>query len=267
MGGMTTQPMEGQGAPQDMSQQAQQANAQQAYPMQQGQGQPQGKNQVGFNAVASETAPQNMSQQQGYGQPMGMGQQLANLMQQSYGQQGGAGKGSVNPGAQGNYSPPPGAPPGMMSREDHLREGMAEFNKQQGMPGGTVPYNKSGLPEGISQFLQQNSPAMGAVQQFNPQSLMLNQSGGQGNIPIQAGARAPVAFGAPNPMGAPMLAEKVQAPPPPPPPENNYNDYMNNGRYGGGYGGGYDFKDGGSVPSQDARSVIQNALRLLSNRN
>jgi len=89
---------------------------------------------------------------------------------------------------------------------------------------------------------------------------MLNQSGGQGNIPIQAGARAPVAFGAPNPSGAPMLAEQVKAPPKPPTPPPQQIDYAS-------LMSGLGFKNGGATNSQDSHTVIQNALRLLSNRN
>jgi len=228
MGGSTTQPM-GAGASspmggaqapmgQDASAQNQQAGAQQAfnqlqsaYPMQQGQG-----------------TPQDMSQFAGNG---------------------GAGKGSVNSGAPGNYPPPPGygpgegAMPGMMKQD--APQNMSQFaGNGMGMMGQQAPQN-------IPQFLQQNYPAMGAFPQLG------DQAGAQGNIPIQAGARAPVAFGAPNPMGAPMLSELVKAPPPPPAPEldyNNYNDYS--------YA-----KSGGAIHPQDSHTVIQNALRLLSNRN
>jgi len=274
MGGSTTQPM-GAGASspmggaqapmgQDASAQNQQAGAQQAfnqlqsaYPMQQGQG-----------------TPQDMSQFAGNG---------------------GAGKGSVNSGAPGNYPPPPGYGPGqggmpgmLMGQQgypgmdskaisadpagfaQHLQGAQRQEVQypgstflSQGQSGQGAPQNMSQFagngmgmmgqqaPQNIPQFLQQNYPAMGAFPQLG------DQAGAQGNIPIQAGARAPVAFGAPNPMGAPMLSELVKAPPPPPAPEldyNNYNDYS--------YA-----KSGGAIHPQDSHTVIQNALRLLSNRN
>jgi hypothetical protein len=119
---------------------------------------------------------------------------------------------------------------------------------------------QGGAPQNIPQLLQQNQPAMGALPQFDLQSLMLKNSGGQGNIPIQAGARAPVAFGAPNPSGAPMLAEQVKAPPKPPTPPPQQIDYAS-------LMSGLGFRNGGATNSQDSHTVIQNALRLLSNRN
>ena len=218
MGGSTTQPM-GAGASSPMG------GAQ--APM--GQGAPQGQQEAQqrydmAGGQGGQGAPQNMSQFP----------------------QGGAGKGAVNPGAPGNYPPPPGYGPGQGSMPDMMGQG---------------------APQNIPQFLQKNGPAMGALPPFNAQSLMLNELGGQGNIPIQAGARAPVAFGAPNPMGAPMLAEQVKAPPPKvQAPEDYYQSFINQNPnfMNGGMNG---FKDGGATHPQDTHTVIQNALRLLSNRN
>ena len=275
MGGSTTQPM-GAGASSPMggaqapmgqgaSAQNQQAGAQQAfnqlqsaYPMQQGQGAPQDMSQFagnGMMGMMGQRAPAEARLPPGYGPGegsmpgmMGQGGQGASQDMSQF-LQGGAGKGAVNPGAPGNYPPPPGYGPGQGSMPDMMGQG---------------------APQNIPQFLQKNGPAMGALPPFNAQSLMLNELGGQGNIPIQAGARAPVAFGAPNPMGAPMLAEQVKAPPPPPPapqaPEDYYQSLINqnpNFMYGGMLG----LKDGGAIHPQDSHTVIQNALRLLSNRN
>ena len=176
------------------------------------------------------------------------------------------------------------APPGYRPEQGGALQGMREFAGNGAMnqfdgthlrpvsppppgyaPGGAVPETmgqgaQGGAPQNIPQLLQQNQPAMGALPQFDLQSLMLNQSGGQGNIPIQAGARAPVAFGAPNPSGAPMLAEQVKAPPKPPTPPPQQIDYAS-------LMSGLGFRNGGATNSQDSHTVIQNALRLLSNRN
>ena len=180
--------------------------------------------------------------QGGQGAPQDMSQFL----------QGGAGKGSVNPGAPGNYPPPPGYGPGEGAMPGMMGQGapqdMSQFaGNGMGMMGQQAPQN-------MPQFLQQNYPAMGNFPQLG------DQAGAQGNIPIQAGARAPVAFGAPNPMGAPMLSELVKAPPPPPAPEPDYNNYNN-------YNDHTYAKSGGAIHPQDSHTVIQNALRLLSNRN
>jgi len=266
---------------------------------------------------------QDMSQFAGNGAMGALQNPGASQDMSQYAGNGGAGKGSVNSGAPGNYPPPPGYGPGQggmpgmlmgqgapqdMSqfagngsmnqlqgnqgnypppsgygpRQD-VMPGMLMGQGAQGMnqfdsthlrpaptplgyaPGGAVPETmgqgaQGGAPQNIPQLLQQNQPAMGALPQFDLQSLMLNQSGGQGNIPIQAGARAPVAFGAPNPSGAPMLAEQVKAPPKPPTPPPQQIDYAS-------LMSGLGFKNGGATNSQDSHTVIQNALRLLSNRN
>ena len=242
MGGSTTQPMGasslmggaqapmGQGTPQDMSQFAgngmmgmmgQRAPAEAQLPPGYGPGE---GSMPGMMGQGGQGAPQNMSQFAGNG---------------------GAGKGSVNPGAPGNYPPPPGYGPGQGAMPGMMGQGapqnMSQFaGNGMGMMGQQAPQN-------IPQFLQQNYPAMGAFPQLG------TQAGAQGNIPIQAGARAPVAFGAPNPMGAPMLAEETKAPPPPPAPEPDYNNYSSE-------------KSGGAIHPQDSHTVIQNALRLLSKR-
>ena len=311
MGGSTTQPMGagasspmgganpmGQGAPQG------QQEAQQRYDQAGGQGAPQplpldqqtgtyaGNGMMGMmgqggqgQQFAQQLYNQYSGGQGGQGAPQNMSQFAGN---------GGAGKGSVNSGAPGNYPPPPGygpgegAMPGMMGQQgypgmdskaisadpagfaQHLQGAQRQEVQypgstflSQGQSGQGAPQNMSQFagngmgmmgqqaPQNIPQFLQQNYPAMGAFPQLG------DQAGAQGNIPIQAGARAPVAFGAPNPMGAPMLSELVKAPPPPPAPEpdyNNYNDYSY-------------VKSGGAIHPQDSHTVIQNALRLLSNRN
>ena len=213
--------------------------------------------------------------QSGQGAPQNMNQFAGNGSMTQF-----AGNGAMNQlqGNQGNYPPPSGygprqdVMPGMLMGQG--AQGMNQFDSTHlrpaptplgYAPGGAVPETmgqgaQGGAPQNIPQLLQQNQPAMGALPQFDLQSLMLNQSGGQGNIPIQAGARAPVAFGAPNPSGAPMLAEQVKAPPKPPTPPPQQIDYAS-------LMSGLGFKNGGATNSQDSHTVIQNALRLLSNRN
>jgi hypothetical protein len=194
--------------------------------------------------------------QQRYDQAGGQGGQGAPQDMSQFAGNGGAGKGSVNSGAPGNYPPPPGYGPGegampRMMKQDAPQD-MSQFagNGMMGMMGQQAPQN-------IPQFLQQNYPAMGAFPQLG------TQAGAQGNIPIQAGARAPVAFGSPNPMGAPMLSELVKAPPPKEQnPQDEYNSlYDPNNQWQ------TSAKSGGAIHPQDSHTVIQNALRLLSNRN
>jgi hypothetical protein len=237
----------GQGAPQDMSQFAgngfmnQPQGNQGNYPPPPGYGPGQGGppgmlmgQGQGMMGQGAQNQLQGIMGQRGQGMDQGPSQDISRF----------AGNGMMDQshGNRGNYPPPPGYAPG----------GAVPEMTGQGAQGGA--------PQNIPQLLQQNQPAMGALPQFDLQSLMLNQSGGQGNIPIQAGARAPVAFGAPNPSGAPMLAEQVKAPPKPPTPPPQQIDYAS-------LMSGLGFRNGGATNSQDSHTVIQNALRLLSNRN
>ena len=291
MGGSTTQPMGasslmgganpmGQGAPQG------QQEAQQRYDQaggQGGQGAPQDMSQMGMMGQQAPNAMMN------YGAPQGGMPQFL--------QQNSPALGSTN--GLMNYGPPQGqgGPPqeiqqrfnqqnsmpapdmsqllhGMMGQGGQgQQEAQQRYDQAGGQGGQGAPQNMSQFagngmgmmgqqaPQNIPQFLQQNYPAMGAFPQLG------TQAGAQGNIPIQAGARAPVAFGAPNPMGAPMLSELVKAPPPKvQTPEDYYQNFINQNPnfMNGGMNG---FKDGGATHPQDTHTVIQNALRLLSNRN
>ena len=265
----------GQGAPQDMSQFAGNGSMNQ---LQGGQYNAMNQRQDMMGQGAQNQLQGMMDQRQGMmgqGVPQNMNQFAGNGSMTQF-----AGNGAMNQlhGNQGNYPPPSGygprqdVMPGMLMGQG--AQGMNQFDSTHlrpaptplgYAPGGAVPETmgqgaQNGAPQNIPQLLQQNQPAMGALPQFDLQSLMLNQSGGQGNIPIQAGARAPVAFGAPNPSGAPMLAEQVKAPPKPPTPPPQQIDYAS-------LMSGLGFKNGGATNSQDSHTVIQNALRLLSNRN
>jgi hypothetical protein len=274
---------------------------QSAYPMQQGQGTPQDMSQFAGNGMMGQGGQGQQFAQQLYNQYSGgQGGQGAPQNMSQFAGNGGAGKGSVNSGAPGNYPPPPGygpgegAMPGMMGQQGYpgmdnkaisadpagFAQSLQGAQRQeaqypgstflsQGQGGQGAPQNMSQFagngmgmmgqqaPQNIPQFLQQNYPAMGAFPQLG------DQAGAQGNIPIQAGARAPVAFGAPNPMGAPMLSELVKAPPP---KEQNPQDEYNS-LYDPNNPWQTSAKTGGAIHPQDSHTVIQNALRLLSNRN